>query len=72
MIAKLYGRATAEVNRRAAQLLAGAKRTIRTITVDNGTEFHGYKELERRTGATIYFANPHHTWGRGTSENTNA
>lgn len=71
MIAKLYGRTTAEVNRRAAQLLAKAKRSVRTITVDNGTEFHGYKELERKTGATIYFANPHHSWERGTSENTN-
>lgn len=71
MIAKLKGRTTAEVNRRAAHLLAHAQRPVRTITVDNGTEFHGYKELERKTGATIYFANPHHSWERGTSENTN-
>lgn len=71
MIAKLYGRTSAEVNRRAAQLLGTAKRPVRTITVDNGTEFHGYKELERKTGAMIYFANPHHSWERGTSENTN-
>ena len=44
MIAKLNGRTTAEVNRRAAQLLATARRPVKTITVDNGTEFHGYKE----------------------------
>jgi IS30 family transposase len=44
---------------------------VRTITVDNGTEFHGYKRLEKLTGAKIYFATPHHSWERGASENTN-
>jgi IS30 family transposase len=39
--------------------------------VDNGTEFHGYKQLEKLTGTTVYFATPHHSWERGTSENTN-
>jgi transposase, IS30 family len=39
--------------------------------VDNGTEFHGFKALEKATGAPIYFATPHHSWERGTSENTN-
>ena len=42
-----------------------------TITSDNGTEFHGYSEIEAATGATIYFARPHHPWQRGTNENTN-
>jgi IS30 family transposase len=36
-----------------------------------GTEFHGYKDLEAATGALFYFATPHHSWERGTSENTN-
>jgi len=39
--------------------------------VDNGTEFHGFKALEQATGATIYFATPHHSRERGTCENTN-
>lgn len=44
---------------------------FKTITVDNGTEFHGYAEIERATGTTFYFATPYHSWERGTNENTN-
>jgi IS30 family transposase len=47
------------------------RRLFKTITVDNGTEFHGYEEIERATGVTFYFANPYHAWERGTNENTN-
>lgn len=47
------------------------KASVRTITSDNGSEFHGYKEIERITGATFYFAHPYHSWERGTNENTN-
>ena len=41
------------------------------VTVDNGPEFHGYKEIERATGVVVYFANPYCSWERGTNENTN-
>ena len=44
---------------------------VRTITVDNGTEFHDYAALERATDTRFYFATPHHAWERGTNENTN-
>ena len=44
---------------------------MRTITVDNGTEFHGYQVIEEQTGSCFYFATPHHAWARGTNENTN-
>ena len=44
---------------------------FKTITVDNGTEFHGYDQIERATGVTFYFATPYHSWERGTNENTN-
>lgn len=71
MIGKLYGRTTSAVNRRARSLLRKSARRTRSITVDNGTEFHGYKQLEQVTGVKVYFATPHHSWERGTSENTN-
>ena len=71
MIGKLYGRTKEALNRRAAALIRRARHRVRTITVDNGTEFHGYKRLEKMTGAKVYFATPHHSWERGTSENTN-
>jgi IS30 family transposase len=44
---------------------------VLTITADNGTEFHSYAEIEATTGATFYFATPHHSWERGSCENTN-
>jgi len=42
-----------------------------TITYDRGSEFALWKLIERDTGARIYFANAHHPWERGTSENSN-
>lgn len=71
MIGKLRQRTVQEANRVAARLIRRAPRRVRTLTLDNGTEFHGYKRLEKATGITIYFATPHHSWERGTSENTN-
>ncbi len=42
-----------------------------TLTVDNGKEFSKFKELEKFTGLTVYFADPYAAWQRGTNENTN-
>lgn len=42
-----------------------------TLTVDNGKEFSKFKELEKGTGLTVYFADPYAAWQRGTNENTN-
>ena len=43
----------------------------RRFTADNGTEFHDYAAIERRTSTTFYFAMPYYLWERGTNENTN-
>ena len=42
-----------------------------SVTFDNGSEFAGYKQLEEMLGMSVYFANPHSPWERGTNENTN-
>lgn len=42
-----------------------------TLTDDNGVEFLDHEVTEKRTGLTIYFAHPYHSWERGTNENTN-
>ena len=44
---------------------------LRTMTFDNGKEFAGFKDLERELGMRSYFAQPYHSWERGTNENTN-
>ena len=43
----------------------------RSITFDNGTEFHGYREIERQLNVQCYFATPYHSWERGSNENLN-
>ena len=67
----MRARTTAELNRAALALLSQAPLPLRTVTADNGTEFHGYVDLEAATGARFYFATPHHSWERGSSENAN-
>lgn len=70
-IGKLDARTVDATNRVAIKLLNATNRTTRTVTVDNGTEFHGYKAIEAATGVSFFFAAPHHSWERGTNENTN-
>ena len=71
LLGQLRQRISAAVNTRAQQLIAVQPHPVRTITVDNGTEFHDYARLERATATRFYFATPHHAWERGTNENTN-
>jgi IS30 family transposase len=71
LIGKLRCRKAATVNKKVIELLLSHPTLFKTITVDNGPEFHGYEEIERATGVTIYFATPYASWERGTNENTN-
>lgn len=70
-LGQLARRTQAAVTRRVTQLIRRQPRPVRTSTVDNGTEFHDYATIEARTTARFYFATPHHSWERGTNENTN-
>lgn len=42
-----------------------------TLTLDNGREFARFKDIEKETGLTVYFADPYSAWQRGCNENTN-
>ena len=65
-------RATKDLTlKRTVALLWPERERVKTITADNGTEFHNYRELEELLGTEVYFATPHHAWERGTNENTN-
>jgi len=44
---------------------------VETITLDNGPEFAGFREIEQRLQTEVYFADPHSPWQRGTNENLN-
>ena len=51
------------------QLLHGLP--VRSISLDNGSEFSEFRELEQDLQTLVYFAEPHKPWQRGTNENTN-
>ena len=71
LVAKLPHRTTKAVNRATTRLIRDSGLPFKTITWDNGTEFHGYKALEEATGVRCYFAYPHQPWQRGSNENFN-
>jgi len=71
IIGKLKNKTTAELNKRLLGVIKKQNGRIKSITSDNGTEFHGYKEIEEKAGVKFYFAKPYHSWERGTNENTN-
>ena len=71
LIGKLGDRTTASLNRRVIHFIRQNDTAFKTVTADNGTEFHDYKGIEARTRALFYFARPYHSWERGSNENAN-
>jgi len=71
LIGKLKARTSDEAAKSTLKLINAHQGKVKTITADNGTEFHGYAQIEERSAVKFYFATPHHSWERGTNENTN-
>jgi IS30 family transposase len=71
VLGKLERHTAAECSLRVTQMILDHAGQVATVTADNGTEFHSYELVEEATGALFYFATPHHSWERGTCENTN-
>lgn len=44
---------------------------IKSITLDNGSEFAKFRSIEHTLHTTIYFADTHSPWQRGSNENIN-
>ena len=44
---------------------------VKSISLDNGSEFAEFRALEKELHTQVYFAEPHKPWQRGTNENTN-
>lgn len=70
--AKLTDKKAATMNAGTIRAFTRLPRVMRqTLTVDNGSEFSQFKELEKKARLTVYFADPYAAWQRGTNENTN-
>jgi len=70
-VAKLSNRTAKLTARAIIKIISKEPHLFKTITFDNGSEFHSYKEIEKRFNVVCYFANPHHPWERGCNENFN-
>lgn len=68
---KLVRHCAADATVRTIEIIERQPERFKTITADNGTEFHSYRDIEAATGIEFHFATPHHSWERGTKENTN-
>ena len=44
---------------------------VKSVSLDNGSEFSEIRKLEENLHTLVYFAEPHKPWQRGTNENTN-
>ena len=69
IIKKLPAHNKQAVTRAATRAIRRHCSNFKTLTLDNGTEFHDYKILEQRFPITVYFATPYHSWERGSNEN---
>lgn len=65
----LGSRSSAETGEVIEKLLRD--KPVKSISLDNGSEFSGFREIEKVLKTEIYFAEPHKPWQRGTNENTN-
>lgn len=72
MVAKLPNKTADATASTAIRLFRHIPPALRqTLTLDNGKEFARFREIEKQTGLTIYFADPYAAWQRGCNENTN-
>ena len=53
------------------RLLKPRRGAVRTISLDNGSEFAEHRQVARSVSATTYFCDPYRSCQRGTNENTN-
>ena len=56
-----------------AGILVGRARelSVKSFTVDNGSEFTDHETVTLKTGIPVFFADPYTAWQRGSNENTN-
>ena len=71
LIGKLARHCAADATACLIEMITAQGKRVKSLTADNGSEFHSFALIEAATGVPIYFATPHHSWERGTNENTN-
>ena len=71
LIGKSTNKTADKVFKATLKCFKGFEAPVHTITADNGTEFAGFKRIEKGLNTEVYFAHPYSSYERGTNENTN-
>ena len=72
LIGRTQTKEAKEVTRSILRLLAELPPIARrSLTFDNGKEFAGHETIAKRLKLDVFFAQPYHSWERGTNENVN-
>lgn len=72
LIGRTDSKEAEEVQRAICALFATMPQKSRlSLTLDNGKEFARHEAIASEMSLDVYFANPYHSWERGTNENTN-
>ena len=69
LMALLPNRTAAKTATAVCRMLKGHQ--VHSLTLDNGGEFSAYSQIEKALDTTVYFADPHAPWQRGSIENIN-
>lgn len=68
---KLTSKDAGELSEKVIETLQEWKPFLKTITSDNGKEFTQHERIAKELGIDFYFAQPYHSWQRGSNENLN-
>ena len=68
---KVSSKKYSEVSDAINEMLADWLPYLHTITSDNGKEFAAHRKVSEISNIDYYFANPYHSWERGSNENLN-
>ncbi|MGO3004912.1 MAG: IS30 family transposase, partial [Halomonas sp.] len=72
LLAARLSHITAELTQKAMiRLLTPRRGAVKTVTLDNGSEFANHEAVAKAVSASIYFCDPYCSGQRGTNENTN-
>ena len=70
-MAKLDRKTSENTRRKCINSLAPYKRVVKSITIDNGTEFYEHKKIAGRLQTDFYFTHPYSARENELNENAN-
>ena len=66
-----YGKKAEPLAKAVIRLLFPYRKTLKTITTDNGSEFADHLTITKKLGVTVYFADSYCSWQKGAVEHEN-